>query len=101
MSNWKTGDWVIYRKQKNSKSPGQRASNVHPASKGDLYHYVVDKYWIVEKVLDNGDIQLGTRRGKTHQVNPKDSLLRHASWWQRLLYRRRYHAILSAKQSGD
>jgi len=101
MNDWKAGDWVIYRKQKSSKSPGHRASNVHPASKGDLYHYIVDKYWVVEKVLDNGNIQLGTRRGKTHEVNSHDPLLRHANWWQRLLYRRRYLAILSAKHGGE
>ncbi|TWU41854.1 hypothetical protein [Novipirellula artificiosorum] len=92
-TEWNCGDWVIYRKQKSSTSPGQRASNVHPASKGDLYHYTVDKYWIVEKLLDSGEVQLCTRRGKRHRVSSNDPMLRRANWWQRLLNRRRYEAI--------
>ncbi|TWT79989.1 hypothetical protein CA13_14010 [Planctomycetes bacterium CA13] len=94
-TKWNRGDWVIYRKQKTSTSPGQRASNVHPATKGDLYHYTVDKFWIVDSVLDDGQIELCTRRGKKNTVDASDPMLRKANWWQRLIHRGRYQAIMS------
>lgn len=92
-SQFKRGDWVIYRKQKSSPAPGPRASNVRPAGKGELYHYTVDKYWVVEELLGSGDVQLCTRRGKRNIVPIDDPLLRLASWWERLIYRSRFQAI--------
>ena len=41
------GDWVIFRKEKHSTSPGPRAENIHAAPKGDDYYYQVDKFWVV------------------------------------------------------
>ncbi|TWU48233.1 hypothetical protein [Rubripirellula reticaptiva] len=96
----KPGDWVIYRKQKSSKSPGERAIEVRPASSGETYQYMVDKFWIVEEVLGDGQIRLRTRRGKQHTVPADDLRLRTPRWWERILYRNRFEpAELTPKTS--
>ncbi len=100
MSAHKAGDWVIYRKQKTSSSPGPRAQNSQPAPKGDTYTYVVEKYWIVANVLDDGRLQLCTRRGKQHIIEPDDPKLRKASWWQRWLLGSRFRAVESSVESA-
>lgn len=89
------GDWVIVRKQKVSTSPGPRARQTSPASKGDTYAYLVEKYWVVEQVFDDGRIGLRTRRGKRHIMSPTDPRLRKARWWERWLLRRRFRAVES------
>lgn len=94
------GDWVIYRKQKYSASPGPRASNVASAPNGDTYSYIVEKFWVVREVLADGRLQLCTRRGKTHVVDPADSNLHLASFWKRWLYKDRFREIESAMGRG-
>ncbi|TWU03621.1 hypothetical protein [Neorhodopirellula pilleata] len=81
---------MIYRKQKSSEIPGPRAENVRAASKGNLYRYTVDKFWVVENVDKDGMLQLRTRRGKRHVVSPDDPHLRKARVWERWLYRDRF-----------
>lgn len=83
-------DWVVYRKQKHSTSPGPRAKEVSAAPRGETYSYVVDKFWVVQEQLEDGRLLLTTRRGKEHTVSPDDPNLRHARWWERWLYRRRF-----------
>jgi hypothetical protein len=80
---WKPGEWVVYRKQKASPAPGPRARQVTPAEKGEVYHYLVDKYWVVCQVRAEGNVLLRTRRGKTHVVRSDDPRLRRARWWER------------------
>ncbi|WP_286764887.1 MULTISPECIES: hypothetical protein [Rhodopirellula] len=92
-NQFQRNDWVIYRKQKSSVSPGPRASEVHAAGKGNSYRYVVEKYWVVEEVLDNDRLKICTRRGKRHLVDANDPSMRKARWWERLLYRSRFEAI--------
>ena len=87
------GDWIIYRMQKRSLSPGPRAANVLPDSKGDAYHYTVDKYWVVESIVDENHIRICTRRGKRHLIAVDDERLHRANWWQRWWYRERFEAI--------
>ena len=89
----KPGDWVIYRVQKSSFSPGRRAQDVTPAAGGDAYTYIVEKYWIVENVLDDGQVRLRTRRGKEHVVALDDPRLRRARWWERWLLAARFRAV--------
>lgn len=84
--SFKPGDKVVYRKRKHTTHPGRRAKQVQPAAKGDYYAYVVDKFWMVRKVLDNGRLLLETRRGKTHEINPCDPNLRRATLWDRIRY---------------
>lgn len=89
-SSFNSGDPVIYRVCKRSTHPGRRAQEIIPASKGDDYSYQVDKFWIVSEIRSDGKLLLRTRRGKAHLVNPDDPMLRHAHWWERWLYRKRF-----------
>lgn len=91
------GDWVIYRKQKSSASPGPRAEMLAPTTKGETYHYVVEKYWIVNQIQEDGSVQIRTRKGKRHTVEPDDPRLYKPSWWQRWLLAPRFRAV---EQSG-
>lgn len=85
---FKPGDLVIYRMTKHSQCPGPRAKAITPSPHGDEYKYRVDKFWIVDQVLDDGRLQLRTRRGKTRVIRQNDLNLRPAAWWELLLYRR-------------
>lgn len=84
------GNLVIYRMRKRSPRPGPRAMAISPELHGEAYSYEVEKYWVVADSLDDGTIMLQTRRGKRHRVAAVDPNLRRASWWERLLYRRRF-----------
>ena len=94
------GDWVIYRKSKQSPAPGPRAQQVLPSTKGDIYSYVVDKFWIVADVVNGSHVRLKTRRGKEHVIPMDDQNLRPLSFWQRWLYRRRFQEVERALQNG-
>ena len=89
-SRFKPGDRVIFRKQKESHSPGPRAKRTSPAAKGDTYVYVVDKFWLVKSVDEQGHVQVMTRRGKAHIVNCDDPHLRTAKWWEKLIFASRF-----------
>ncbi len=87
---FRPGAWVVYRKTKFGTTPGPRAKAVAPAEHGDLYSYLVEKYWIVTGVASDGRLQLRTRKGKQRLVSAGDSNLRPARWWERLLRRDRF-----------
>ena len=87
---WQAGDWAVYRKQKSSTSPGQRAQLISPATSGETYRYMVEKYWIVDRVLPNGSLALRTRRGKRHVISADDFNLRRPNLFERLFYRKRF-----------
>ncbi|MBL8818250.1 MAG: hypothetical protein JNL58_19640 [Planctomyces sp.] len=75
---------------KHSRHPGPRARSIHPAPAGDDYSYVVDKFWIVDAITEDGTIVLRTRRGKTHSIRRDDPLLRRANLWERWRHRNRF-----------
>jgi len=87
-----SGDRVVYRKQKSSVSPGPRAKAVFASPKGEAYHYVVDKFWIVQQVFDDGTVEVRTRQGKVHRIDGTDPRLRPAKWWEKLIYAKRFPA---------
>lgn len=89
MRSLRPGDWVVFRKQKFSASPGPRARRVVAAERGDTYQYVVDKYWVVQSLQDEG-LLLRTRTGKEHVVAADDPRLRLARWWERWLLADRF-----------
>lgn len=91
--SFRPGDFVIYRKSKFSTHPGPGAVNVHPAAHGDTYSYVVDKYWIVERVLEDGTVVAMTRRGKKNHVSPDDPMLKRANLLERFFFRDRFSAL--------
>ena len=98
---FKPGDLVVYRKTKHSNRPGPRASNIHPAPNGDTYSYTVDKYWVVEEVLEDGTIVATTRRGKRNHLKSDDPMLHRANWLQKLLYRSRFPMLSEAMNDSQ
>lgn len=88
--NFRVGTAVVYTKQKTSLSPGKRAEEISPSTKGDTYTYVVDKFWVVEEVLESGYLKLRTRRGKEHIIAIDDPMLRRATLWERMFYAGRF-----------
>jgi hypothetical protein len=87
---FRPGDLVVYRKTKHAATPGPRAERISPAPHGDTYSYVVDKFWIVDRICEDGVLMLRTRRGKTHKTSSDDPSLRHAGLITRLLYGHRF-----------
>ena len=90
ISNARKGDRVIFARDKQSPSPGPRAQEISALSKGDTYSYIVEKYWVVDEVRDDGMLLLRTRRGKVHEVSTDDPRLRHATFWEKWRYRKRF-----------
>ncbi len=99
---WEPGDWAVYRMQKHSTAPGPRAEDVVPSTGGDMYSYLVDKYWIVESLPDETSICLRTRKGKVRTIDVSDPRLRHPTWWERWLLAGRFRAVEEGlhKESG-
>ncbi|MBK8980245.1 MAG: hypothetical protein IPM29_30455 [Planctomycetes bacterium] len=100
-SRYQVGEPVVFAKQKTSQDPGPRARAVRPAPRGDDYTYFVDKLWVVEKVLDDGRLQLATRRGKRHVVDARDPALRRPTLWERLKFRLRFPRLERIATDGD
>ena len=71
---------VVYQKHKHGTHPGPRAHDLRPAALGDVYDYVVDKFWIVEEVRADSLVSLRTPGGKRHQVSSDDPSLRPVNW---------------------
>lgn len=96
MSNvkYRKGDWVVYTKQKSSTSPGKRAQEVSPATKGDGYSYVVDKFWVVQEIIDDKALLLRTPGGKENTVSVEDPMLRKANIWEKLVHSRRFRSAV-------
>ena len=86
---FRRGDVVVVARQKHSTSPGPRAREVTPASSGDTYSYIVDKYWLV-KDAENGELTLLTRTGKEHVISADDFRIRKPSVWERLFLRQKF-----------
>jgi hypothetical protein len=87
------GDPIVYRKQKVSTHPCERAYEVHPAQNGDNYSYIVDKYWTVTEVLSNGQVVAVTRTNKRHYLQPGDPNLHRAKMIERIRYRDRFPRV--------
>lgn len=90
MSKFEVGDHIVYHKQKVSRSPGPRAVDVTACEHGDNYWYIVDKYWTVAAVFDDGTIEVVTRRGKRHRLEANDRRLRKARLLDELLHHSRF-----------
>lgn len=94
------GDIVVYTRQKTSSHPGPRAREVSPSRSGENYTYLVDKYWIVTEVLDDGRLRLLTRTGKEHIVESTDQRLSGVSWWDRCFKRHKFPSSELLETSG-
>ncbi|WP_459554859.1 hypothetical protein [Lacunimicrobium album] len=87
---YKPGDFVVYKVTKQSSHPTPRASKVYPSPHGDNYTYCVEKYWVVDHMIDDSQIVVRTRRGKERTIDLDDPCLRHANWWERVLSSHRF-----------
>jgi hypothetical protein len=83
------GDWVVYRKIKRGTAPGPRARRIAPTRYGEEYVYEVKKFYVVEEVGD-GYVVVRTRKGRRYRIADTHPRLRHAHWWERWWYRRRF-----------
>lgn len=99
MNKIQPGDFVIYRKSKQSTQPSPRAENIHPARNGDNYLYTIDKFWVVEEVREDGTVVAATRRGKRNEIHSDDPLLKRANLIERFLYRSRFASILEGQSA--
>jgi hypothetical protein len=93
---FKPGDKVVYRKSKHTPHPGRRAREIRACSKGDNYSYYVDKFWVISRVLAEGEVVVRTRRGKTHVIDQRDPNLHRPTLWQRVRYHARFAQIQQA-----
>lgn len=83
------GDRVIFSATKHGPRPTPRAKDVRPEPNGEGYSYCVDKFWIVTEKRER-QVFLLTRKGKLRVLGADDPRLHVASWWQRLIYRKRF-----------
>lgn len=90
------GDKIVYRKTKFSPLPGARAHHITASGKGENYTYLVDKYWVVADVLDDGRLVAKTRRGKLNFVRPDDPNLRKAKLIESLFHRDLFPSLAEA-----
>ena len=90
---YRRGSPVIYRMTKRTGCPGPRAREIQPDPLGECYSYIVEKFWSVAAVREDGQLVLVTRRGKEHVVVPDDPRLREPAWWERLMYHRRFPRV--------
>jgi len=90
LKRFKPGDVVVFKKYKRSTSPGPRARNIEASKRGEEYSYVVDKFWMVVNVDENGALHLETRRGKKHCVEISDPCLRKPTVWERIALRHKF-----------
>ena len=90
MKQFRVGDKIIYHKPKSSFRPSPKAREVYPFEHGEAYHYIVDKFWKVDRVNNDGTIEVVTRTGKKHQLTTDDPNIKKANPIQHLLYRKRF-----------
>lgn len=100
-SSWKRGDWAVYRKSKQGINPGRRAAQIMASPKGEMYGYVVDKFWVVDDVLEDGKLRLVTARGKTHTIDCDDPNLRKPGLLQKLLWRERFVQVQAGRSDSS
>ncbi len=87
------GDLVVYLMTKQSPHPTLRAKAVSPSESGEDYRYLVEKFWIVREITEDGQLVVQTRRGKSRIVSPDDPNLKRANWWHRWMNRERFPSI--------
>ncbi len=96
-NQFQIGDPVIYMMTKQSSHPTLRATKVSPSAHGDQYNYVVEKFWVVSEITEDGNLIVQTRRGKSRELSKTDPNLKRANWWHRWLYRNRFPEVDAEK----
>lgn len=98
IKNPRVGQRVVFAKDKYGEMPGERAQQISASPKGDAYSYIVEKYWVVDEVMDGGVLLLRTRKGKLHHIHQEDPGLRLPTLWERLFLAGRFP---DANPAGD
>ncbi|MCG6157381.1 hypothetical protein [Rubinisphaera margarita] len=101
MNQFQVGDHVIYLMTKQSSHPTLRATKVSPSAHGDQYNYVVEKFWVIREIRDDGTLVVQTRRGKTREILEDDPSLKKATWWHRWMYRDRFPELQAQPDYRD
>lgn len=76
--------------ESSTRPPGPEARDIRPDERGDLYYYLIKKYWRVEQVLQDGRIVAVTPLMEHHYLRRDDPNLRKASLLERLRYGARF-----------
>jgi hypothetical protein len=87
---FRAGAPIVYRVIETSTCPGSEARDIHPAERGELYYYLINKYWRVEEVRQDGWIVALTPLMEHHYLRPDDPNLRKANLLERLRYATRF-----------
>ncbi|MGI8889899.1 MAG: hypothetical protein ACR2G0_03835 [Chthoniobacterales bacterium] len=86
------GEPIVYRVVETSTIPAPEAHDIRPAERGDLYYYLINKYWRVEEVLQDGWIVALTPHQEHQYLRRDDPNLRRANLVERLRYATRFPA---------
>jgi hypothetical protein len=84
---------IVYRVQETSTCPSPDALDVYPSEHGESYDYLANKYWRVEKVLEDGSIVALTPFMEHEYLKRNDPNLRKASLIERLRYGARFPSL--------
>lgn len=90
MPKFREGDPVLYRLPKCSPRPGPRAEHIQPAPQGELYRYLVVKFWRVKELREDGTLAVYTRRGKERVLHADDNRLMKPGPFARFLHKDRF-----------
>ena len=99
--HYQVGDWIIYRMTKHGVAPGRRAYHVSASQKGESYNYLVDKFWVVDTIDDQGNLHVRTPGGKTRILAADDRNIRRARWWHRWQWRQRFLTAEMRRDSAE
>jgi hypothetical protein len=87
---FRAGAPIVYRMVETSTCPASEARDIHPAERGELYYYLINKYWRVEEVRQDGWIVALTPLMEHHYLRRDDPNLRKANLLERLRYAARF-----------
>jgi hypothetical protein len=81
---------IVYRVVESSTHPTAEARQIRPAERGELYYYLITKYWRVEEVLQDGWIVALTPLMEHIRLRRDDPNLRKANLFERLRHGARF-----------
>lgn len=90
MPKFSVYDPVILHETEITSRPDPAAVEVRPSPRGESYECVVDRYWRVARVGDDGTLELLSAEGEVRRVAPDDPRLERPSWIKRLFRQNRF-----------
>jgi hypothetical protein len=83
------GDLIIFSLPGRSTNPGLDAKDVRPERHGEGYLFTIEHFWVVANT-HGAQVAVRTRQGGIRILDTADGRMHVASWWERLIYRRRF-----------